>query len=165
MRLPLFFLALVACTGLYAQRPPAAYTAAGLMARASAKDTVYVLNFWATWCAPCIAELPEIEALHRRYAGRPVKVLLVSLDFKEDITIRVPAFIQRRRLTPEVVWLSETNANKFIPKIERRWEGSIPATLVLSPRTGERFFVEGATTEEELARAVDRFSLDPITDR
>ena len=50
-------------------------------------DTVYVINFWATWCGPCVEEMPYFEQLHARMAEKPVKVLLVSMDFKKDLDI------------------------------------------------------------------------------
>src|SRR4028119_947472 len=91
-------------------KPIPAYKATALMQRLSNPDTTYIVNFWATWCVPCIQEMPEFEILEKRFAGTSVKVLLVSLDFKEDLRFRVPAFIERKRGMAEVVWLAETDA-------------------------------------------------------
>lgn len=127
------------------------YKAAALMERLANKDTTYIVNFWATWCAPCIHEMPEFEALEKRFAGTAVKVLLVSLDFKEDLRMKVPAFIERRHgALPEVVWLAETDANKFIPKIEKRWSGSIPATLLIAGPDRNQLFLERTITADEI---------------
>lgn len=127
-----------------------------IIAMASAKDTVFIINFWATWCAPCVAELPEFNALQQRYAGKPVKIIMVSLDFKEDYPMKLAGFVQRKRLQPEVVWLTDTDPNVFIPKIENSWQGSIPATIVVS--TGKQFkkFIEGSVTEKEIKNIVDK---------
>src|SRR5690606_6809447 len=46
-------------------------------------DSIYVINFWATWCKPCIKELPAFEKIASEYADKKVKVLLVSLDFPD----------------------------------------------------------------------------------
>lgn len=121
----------------------------------SSKDTLYIINFWATWCSPCVAELPEFDALKRHYAQQPVKVLLVSLDFKEDYPYKLAGFIERKRLTPEVVWLSETNPNVFIPKIDNSWQGSIPATIMVHPGKGFRKFVEGSVSERQVSKIAD----------
>src|ERR1043165_4592291 len=52
-------------------------------------DTTYVLNFWATWCKPCVEELPGFDSLLVLESKNPVKIILVSLDFKEDLEKRV----------------------------------------------------------------------------
>src|ERR1700733_825713 len=87
-----------------AQQIPA-YSAEDIIAHTSSKDTLYIINFWATWCAPCVHELPEFNALQKDYAGKPVKVLLVSLDFKEDYPNKLARFLQMKAITPEVAWL------------------------------------------------------------
>lgn len=150
----LLLLLLLLPTAVLAQPPLAPLKATALNARTASADTVYVINFWATWCPPCVAELPEFETLQDQYDGKPVKILLVSLDFKEDVRFKVPAFVQRKRLRPEVVWLDETDANAFIPKIEPRWTGSIPATLILDNRHKKRAFLERSITAAELAAII-----------
>ena len=137
-----------------AQQIPA-YNSADLIARTSGKDTVYIINFWATWCAPCVHELPEFDKLAENYKGKPVKIILVSLDFKEDYPAKLAGFIKRKGLLPEVVWLSETDPNEFIPKIDNSWQGSIPATMVVQPRRHFKQFMEGMTTEKKIRKLVD----------
>lgn len=119
------------------------------------KDTVYIINFWATWCIPCVQELPEFNVIDKNYAGKPVKVILVSLDFKEGYP-KLPFFLERKHINPSVVWLNETDPNVFIPKIEPRWEGSIPVTLIMNPAKDERKFFEGAITSEQVISATNQ---------
>jgi thiol-disulfide isomerase/thioredoxin len=133
-----------------------AYKAEDVMARVTHPDTLYILNFWATWCGPCVKELPEFDKLFENNKEKPVKILLVSLDFKNDLNYKVPNFIKRRKLQPEVVWLDETNANKFIPKIEEKWQGSIPATLVIFPKNEYRNFFEGTITAQQIQLLIDK---------
>ena len=130
----------------------AAYSADDIIHRTSSKDTLYIINFWATWCAPCVAELPEFNKLQSRYAGKQVKILLVSLDFKGDNTFKLARFIEMKKITPEVVWLSDTDPNVFIPKIENTWEGSIPATVIVHPGKQFKKFIEGSITEKEISK-------------
>lgn len=153
MKSILLSLGLAACTLSVSAQPKQipAYKAPALMERLANPDTTYIVNFWATWCAPCIHEMPEFETLQKRFAGTAVKVLLVSLDFKEDLRMKLPAFIERRRgALPEVVWLAETDAEKFIPKIEKRWSGSIPATLLIAGPDRKQLFLERTITAEEI---------------
>ena len=121
-----------------------ACTAASLSGRIKyGGDTIYVVNFWATWCAPCIRELPEFDRLNTLANGAPVKVLLVSLDFKTEYPVRLNTFVQRMHLKPEVLWLNETDANTFIPKLYPDWEGTVPATWIIWSKTGRQRFLEG----------------------
>lgn len=138
-----------------AQNIPA-WSADAIIKNCQSKDTVYIINFWATWCAPCVAELPEFNALKRRYATQPVKVILVSLDFKEDYPVKLARFLERKKMTPQVVWLSDTDPNVFIPKIEDSWQGSIPATVIVSTGKGFKKFFEGSITEKQIASITDK---------
>lgn len=136
----------------------AAYKAEDLMSRVKkgGDDTLYVVNFWATWCGPCIKELPQFDKLADKYKGMPVKVLLVSLDFKNDYPQKIQKFINKKKLAHEVAWLNETNANEFIPKIENEWQGSIPATLIIYPKNDYRKFFEGMVKSEQLTVLIDK---------
>ncbi len=128
-----------------------AYKAEDLMKRLSTNsDTFYVVNFWATWCGPCIKELPEFDKVADKFRGRNVKVLLVSLDFPDQYEKRIPKFINKKNLQHEVVWLNETKANEFIPKIDNRWQGSIPATLLYYKKNKYTKFFEGIVEAKEL---------------
>lgn len=107
-----------------------------------------VLNFWATWCRPCVHELPFFEAAHKAYADQGLEMILVSMDDREILESRVIPFLKKKDITARVVLLDETDYNAFINKIDPRWSGAIPATLVLAEN--ERSFKEGELTEEEL---------------
>lgn len=135
----------------------AAYNAEQLMKRVAAgSDTVFVVNFWATWCGPCVKELPEFTKLADKYRGYPVKVLLVSLDFKKDYPKKITKFIHKKKLPHEVVWFNETNANEFIPKISNEWQGSIPATLLFYKKRNYKRFFEGTIKSSHLAVLIDK---------
>ena len=51
-------------------------------------DTTYVINFWAMWCKPCVEELPYFETIRKNYSDKKVKVILVSLDFGNNVEER-----------------------------------------------------------------------------
>lgn len=119
-------------------------------------DTTYIVNFWATWCKPCVAELPEFETFHQAHRKEPVKVLLVSLDFREDLEKRVIPFLQKNPYSSEIILLDETNGNDFIDAICPQWSGSIPATLITARNRQKYVFFEKKITapllEEELKK-------------
>jgi len=145
---------LLLCTGVAANAQIPHYSADQIIHRCSSKDTVYIVNFWATWCAPCIGELPEFNKLKSKHAEKPVKVLLVSLDFPSDNSYKLEGFLKRKNVSPEVVWLSDTNPNDYIPKIDKAWGGSIPATIIVSPGKQFKKFIEGTITEREISSIV-----------
>jgi thiol-disulfide isomerase/thioredoxin len=118
-------------------------------------DTVYVVNFWATWCVPCIKELPEFEKLNTNYKDRKLKVLLVSLDMEKDYERRLLPFIDSKGLRSHVVMLDDPRSNRWIPKVSANWSGAIPATLIYKNKL--RKFYEQTFTYEELEAEVLKF--------
>jgi thiol-disulfide isomerase/thioredoxin len=119
-------------------------------------DTTYIVNFWATWCKPCVAELPEFERFRQAHLNEPVKVILVSLDFREDLEKRVLPFLRKNTYSSEVILLDESNGNDFIDQICPQWSGAIPATIVTSKNKQKFAFFEKKITfdllEEELKK-------------
>lgn len=115
------------------------------------EDKVKVINFWATWCRPCIKELPYFEAVQKERAEE-LQVYLISLDDVEKLESRVQPFVERQNMSSIVKLLDETDYNSFIDKVDPSWSGAIPATLVIFG--DERRFVEGEMTEEELNQLI-----------
>ena len=93
-------------------------------------DTTYVINFWATWCAPCVKELPYFEDLTTKYANEKVKVILVSLDFSKQLEKKLKPFLKEHQLKSEVLVLIDPDANSWVDKVNPAWSGAIPATVV-----------------------------------
>ena len=120
----------------------------------SDSDTVYVLNFWATWCAPCVAELPNFERLTSEYADKTVKVILVNTDFRRDVDTRLKSFLAKKNLQSQVVFIDERTPNKWIDLVSTEWTGAIPATLIVNKRSGFEQFFEKQLHFEELQKAV-----------
>lgn len=118
-------------------------------------DSIYIINFWATWCKPCIKELPAFEKLAVDYADEKVKVLLVSLDFPDKLDSQVVPFIKKNNIKSEVVLLDDADANNWIPKVSPKWSGAIPATIIYKNET--RKFYEQSFTFEELETELKTF--------
>ncbi len=113
-------------------------------------DTTYIVNFWATWCSPCVKELPDFDSISKVYAGKKIKVLLVTMDFKEDLQTKVLPFIKSKKIYSEVLLLDEVNGNHFIPKISDAWSGALPATLIVNQKKNFNHFFEKKLTFEFL---------------
>ena len=119
-------------------------------------DTLYVLNFWATWCAPCVKELPNFlkaEALHK---NEKVKFIFVSLNFKREYDTQLIPFLKQRNITSTVLLLDEPDYNSWIDKVEKTWQGSMPSTLIFNK--GLRKFYEKDFTFDELEKEIKSFN-------
>ncbi|HUR67575.1 MAG TPA: thioredoxin domain-containing protein [Chitinophagaceae bacterium] len=122
--------------------------------------TPLIINMWATWCGPCVEEIPYFISEVRDHnsslaAGADsIQLLLVSLDFKEAFPKDIASFVEKRNFAARIFWLDETNADYFCPKVDAKWQGAIPATLFINNKTGYRNFFEEKISHEELKKQI-----------
>jgi thiol-disulfide isomerase/thioredoxin len=115
--------------------------------------TPLIVSFWATFCVPCIQEIPYLEGLVKQHEKDSIKLLLVSLDLLEDYN-KIRPLASQKKFISSIVWLNETNADYFCPKIDSSWSGAIPATLFINNKTGYRKFYEQQLKEEQLKKEI-----------
>lgn len=114
----------------------------------SKTEKIQVINFWATWCGPCVKELPHFESLEARQ-DKSVQITLINLDYADKIN-KVNAFVNKRKITSRVWLLDEVDYNSWIDRVDPSWAGAIPATLIINTATGQRKFVDKPLTEADL---------------
>ena len=115
-------------------------------------DTLYVVNFWATWCDPCVKELPAFEQEEKKYAHSKVKMIFVSMNSPKELS-KVQNFSDNQKLGPIVLLLNGGNPNDWIDKIDNSWSGTIPATVMY--KLGKKvYFREGEFTPETLDKVI-----------
>ncbi|HTQ28571.1 MAG TPA: TlpA disulfide reductase family protein [Puia sp.] len=120
-------------------------------------DHPLIVSFWATFCAPCVAEIPYFQSITEKYRDLRPELLLVSLDLPEDYPSKIADFARKKNFTAGLAWLNESNADYFCPKIDKGWSGAIPSTLFVNNKTGYRRFFEQSLTAalfEETTRAM-----------
>jgi thiol-disulfide isomerase/thioredoxin len=123
-----------------AQNVSAVYKTDDLLKRISSPDTLYIVNFWATWCKPCIEELPAFDSLEASIKKEEsIKVILVNLNFSDELEKKVNPFLQKKQTKATCVLLDEVNGNVYIDKISKTWSGAIPATYIKTKSKAELF--------------------------
>ena len=118
-------------------------------------DSLTVINFWATWCKPCVAELPHFEKALSDFSNKPVRIWLVSLDFEEFAKTKVNPFLQRRGIKSKVFLLDETNYDAWLSKVEPTWSGAIPVTLLVNNSKKIRKFVNSEVSADQLNQLIN----------
>lgn len=120
------------------------------------KEHIAILNFWATWCKPCVAELPEFEKIKKDFEKNKVEVILANLDFHSKTEPAVPDFIKKNNLQSKVVHITDQDANDWIDQVDSSWTGSIPVTAIYFK--GEKiWFFEGPTDYETLKSIIIKY--------
>jgi len=109
---------------------------------------IRVINFWATWCKPCVAELPYFELINSRYPDAEVEVILVSLDLPKHVETKLIPFLKKQKIQSKVILLDDPDANSWIPKVDEEWSGSIPATYIYKGNVSK--FYERSFTYNDL---------------
>jgi thiol-disulfide isomerase/thioredoxin len=120
-------------------------------------DSLLVLNFWATWCKPCVEEMQEFIRLEQELENKKVRFVYLSLDFKKDFETKLVPFVNKRKMMSDVFLLDEPDYDAWINMVEPTWQGSIPATLFLTPHAENRSFHEGQLTYLELKKTINTY--------
>ncbi|MDC6366066.1 MULTISPECIES: TlpA disulfide reductase family protein [Flavobacteriaceae] len=118
-------------------------------------EKIYVINFWATWCKPCIEEMPYFEQVNAEQKKNGVEVILVSLDMPNMWKTRLEPYVEKKGIQSKVVILDDPKQHVWIPKVDQDWGGGIPATLIYNK--DKRTFYEQGFTYEELNTELSKF--------
>lgn len=106
-----------------------------------ANDTTYIVNFFATWCGPCVQEMPVINKFYLATKNKKIQVLFVSLD-GGIAPAKLSKFIKKQKMEAPVFILIESSDFSWLPYIDKRWQGSIPATMIVNSNKNVKAFFE-----------------------
>lgn len=124
--------------------------------RAAAAEQVLVVNFWATWCVPCVEEFPELMQLQRDYWDRGVRVATISMDELDVLDEKVKPFLFQQEAIGARYFMGTDWPQDFQSRISETWWGGIPQTVVYDTRGREVASLTGRQTYEQFQQAVER---------
>ena len=153
-KLYLFLVCLSINHTIFAQKPIEIIKFQDLENLIQKDDRIYVFNFWASWCKPCVTEMPAFETLANNFHLKKVSVIFISLDFKRDLKI-VEKFVTDNQIKSKVYFIDEPDYNSWINKISPHWSGSIPATLISNGTRKE--FYEQSFDYQSLSNIIRHF--------
>jgi thiol-disulfide isomerase/thioredoxin len=117
-------------------------------------DKPTILNFWASFCKPCLEEMPYFQELAKKYEEKGVQLILVNLDSRDWYPNKLQALAKKRKITAPIVFLDETDADLFCPAVDPSWSGAIPASIFINNKTGYKKFFEDQLSREELEKQI-----------
>ena len=116
---------------------------------------ILFLNIWATWCAPCVEEFPDLIKLARSCPGSQVEVVGISADYPDEVESKILPFIRKMNVPFRIYVAKFEHQEDFINNVDSSWSGALPASLVFDAQGKQRYFAVGVGTFEKFKRVVD----------
>jgi thiol-disulfide isomerase/thioredoxin len=120
---------------------------------------ILFLNIWATWCAPCVEEFPDLIKLAHSYPDSEVEVVGISADYPDEVDSKILPFIRKHNVQFRIYVAQFDHQEDFINGVNTSWSGALPATLVYDAHGKQRYFSVGAGTFEKFKQAIDSVRL------
>ena len=150
----IFFILAISCTTNAMAQDIPVWKLEDLRNAIAKSDRPTIFNFWATFCIPCIEEIPHFQELVKKYDSAGVRLVLVSLDLKSSYPKKISSFAKKMKFTAPISFLAETNADLFCPAVDESWSGAIPASLFINNSTGYRKFFEAELGREKFEKEI-----------
>jgi thiol-disulfide isomerase/thioredoxin len=123
--------------------------------RTESQGKVLLINFWATWCAPCVAEFPEFVMIDKNYRSKGVRMVSISTDEKSDIEGAVIPFLKKQKAEFESFVSDADDPQELIDVVDKNWSGALPATFVFDKQGKLIFTKYGIIDREELLKTLE----------
>ncbi|MGB2869814.1 MAG: TlpA family protein disulfide reductase [Bacteroidota bacterium] len=113
---------------------------------------ILLLNVWATWCAPCVEEFPDLVRLHNESEGSSVEVVVLSIDEPEDVQQKIIPFLKQHHATMKAYVKGFKKDDALIDALNKNWSGAVPATFLYDTNGNQRSFLVGKRSLEQFKK-------------
>ncbi len=117
------------------------------------RDKLLLVNVWASWCGPCVQELPEFVTMNRMYRHRSFRLVTLSMDEpeKKDAPLKV---LREKHVAAENYIVTIKDRDKFADLLDKDWTGPLPHTLLIAPGGKVLYRKTGAIDALAVKRAI-----------
>jgi thiol-disulfide isomerase/thioredoxin len=112
-----------------------------------------LVNFWATWCGPCITEFPDLVKINRSFRHRAFELITVAANFPDEQKA-VLAFLQKNQAATQNLLFASTDKYKLMASFDPEWNGALPYTLLLGPKGEVLYKMQGPIDPLEVKRII-----------
>ena len=122
----------------------------------SAKGKVILINFWATWCKPCVKEFPELTKLYANYKEKGFELVFISLDDLSEIDSKLKPFLVKNGVDFTTYYNTISNPEELINYIDKNWSGAIPSTYIYDKEGNLKTSIVGSKTYEQFEKEITK---------
>lgn len=122
----------------------------------SAKGKVLLLNFWATWCKPCVHEFPDLIKLYNTYKNKDFEILFISVDVPEDVNLKVVPFLKDQKVDFTTYYSNFDKPEELINFIDKNWEGAIPSTYIYDKEGNLTSHILGSESYDDFEKEIKK---------
>lgn len=125
-----------------------------LLKRDGGSTKPLLVNFWATWCGPCVEEFPDLVKISDDYQGK-IDVITVTLDDLAEINTSVPQFLAKMKATMPTYLLKTTDENSAIESVSKDWQGGLPFTILYDGKGATVYSKQAKFVPAQLRAEID----------
>lgn len=122
----------------------------------SRKGKVILVNFWATWCKPCVKEFPELLKLYSNYKDKGFELVFLSLDDLSEIDTKLKPFLKKNNVDFTTYYNNFSKPEELIDLVDKNWGGGIPSTYIYDKEGSLKASILGSKTYEQFEAEITK---------
>lgn len=119
-----------------------------------------LVNFWATWCGPCIEEFPDLVEIDKDYKGK-IDFITITLDDLEEIETGVPRFLRQQKAEMPTYLLKTADESEAISAVYSEWQGGLPFTIFFDGKGGVAYSRQGKIVLSTMKAEIEKI-INPV---
>jgi len=121
------------------------------------KGKVVLLNFWATWCKPCVKEFPDLVKLQNNYKDKGFVLVFISADMPEEIKSKVTPFLNQEKVDFTTYYIGSDKPEDIINYVDKDWQGAIPSTYIYDKDGNVKTSILGTKSYEQFETEINKY--------